>query len=438
MGGALFVSSGCTSFNDTDEELAGSEDTVMHTCLVNMNVEKSSFDNAPQSRASRWNSGDRVYITFKGSNGQSTKGYAEYSDGQWQFNYYGMLQTGSNIGCTAVYFDNASTESGSVVNLTENTGIYEDNSCSYSLSGGVLNVTATLKPKTGRIRFSGAEQETITLYGITHYVAYDWSTGKYVESDKAVTETVAGGYTPYVYGYMTDTDSPRINLISSTSGFTRPMTASVYSAGKSGYMAIPSSGKHTGWQEILNLRICGVDFTMIPVENGANSFLLAETLTTEQLYKAVMEESSVTSQLPMKNVSPTDFDTFSKKLAALTDLKFRFPTSTEWVFAAKGGNQSKGYTYAGSNVLNEVGWYSGNSGNTLHEVKQLMPNELGFYDMSGLLSECTVSSSSYKEGYGGSYSATEGECKISANVYKQYYFSSNYADLGFRLALSNK
>lgn len=65
----------------------------------------------------------------------------------------------------------------------------------------------------------------------------------------------------------------------------------------------------------------------------------------------------------------------------------RLPTEAEWEYAAKGGKQSKGYSYSGSNNQMEVGWVGENADSTFHQVGLLKPNELGLYDMTGNVSE---------------------------------------------------
>lgn len=63
----------------------------------------------------------------------------------------------------------------------------------------------------------------------------------------------------------------------------------------------------------------------------------------------------------------------------------KLPTEAEWEFAFRGGNQSQGFLYSGSDNIDEVGFVKYDP--YYYNVATKKPNELGIYDMSGGLLE---------------------------------------------------
>ena len=163
------------------------------------------------------------------------------------------------------------------------------------------------------------------------------------------------------------------------------------------------------------------------------SYYIGKTEVTQALWQAVMGSNPSHfkgTNLPVEEVSWEDCQTFIRKLNALTGKNFRLPTEAEWEFAARGGNNSRGYKYSGSNTLSNVAWYDDNSGSKTHPVGTKQPNELGIYDMSGNVWEwCSdwkgdySSSSQYnptgpnsgsnRVSRGGSWSNLAGGCRVS-------------------------
>lgn len=118
-----------------------------------------------------------------------------------------------------------------------------------------------------------------------------------------------------------------------------------------------------------------------------SDYTIGQTEVTQELWEAVMgtnpNANTANKQLPVTNISWYDCQAFINKLNQQTGLRFRLPTEAEWEYAARGGEKSKGYEYAGSDMIGDVAWYQGNSNNAIHAVAKKLPNELGIYDMSG-------------------------------------------------------
>lgn len=226
----------------------------------------------------------------------------------------------------------------------------------------------------------------------------------------------------------------------------------------------------------------GVSFKMIRVEGGTfqmgstsggsnekpvhqvtlSSFSIGATEVTQELWEAVMGSNPSRfkgGKRPVERVSWNDCQTFITKLNQLTGKTFRLPTEAEWEYAARGGNKSKGYTYSGSNTIDNVAWYRENcydKGESspdygTHDVAKKTPNELGIYDMTGNVWEWCQdwygsdyyssspsnnptgpSSGSYRVYRGGSWGHFATYCRVS---YRNFiYPTSTDFLLGLRLA----
>ena len=217
----------------------------------------------------------------------------------------------------------------------------------------------------------------------------------------------------------------------------------------------------------------GVSFTMIAVKGGTfqmgndvgyewekpvhqvtlSDYYIGETEVTQELWNAVMgsNPSKFTGnmQRPVEMVSWNDCQTFISRLNELTGKIFRLPTEAQWEYAARGGNKSKGYTYSGSNEIDDVAWHYFNSSSTTHPVKTKASNELGIYDMTGNVGEwCSDWYDFYSSAAqtdptgpakgsgrvirGGSCNNDPTGCRVAARSYGAPTYS--YNSLGLRLA----
>jgi formylglycine-generating enzyme required for sulfatase activity len=216
-----------------------------------------------------------------------------------------------------------------------------------------------------------------------------------------------------------------------------------------------------------------------------SDFYIGKYEVTQEQWVLVMGSSNNPSyfkggKLPVERVSWNDVQEFVLRLNTLTGKKYRLPTEAEWEYAARGGQNSKGYKYSGSNNVGNVAWYIVNSGdkvlrdglfeeyfnkndndgynniltsnkNRMHPVGTKLPNELGIYDMSGNVYEWVSdwygeynssaqtnpkgpSTGSSRVLRGGSWYFAAWNCRVSFRNSGNPGISNNY--IGFRLVLS--
>lgn len=121
-----------------------------------------------------------------------------------------------------------------------------------------------------------------------------------------------------------------------------------------------------------------------------SDFYIGKYPVTQSQWQAVMNNNPSYfkgDNLPVERVTWEDAQAFLKKLNAKTGKKYRLPIEAEWEYAARGGQNSKGFEYSGSNNIDAVAWYLENAENKTHPVGQKQANELGLYDMSGNVME---------------------------------------------------
>lgn len=435
-----------------------------------------------------WTDGARLYLQFYNGNTR-VDGLAVYdaATDSWTVNYYGTIAKGQESTCEVYYFENPGTVTYESVTLTPETAVFADKTGKYLYDNGTVTLSAQLTAQTGRLRWKGTASQDFTFTGLTCHTKYDILTNTLSTQAMDITQTVSSdGYSPYVYGLFTDEAKLIVESDSDDEvAFSKTFDVSVLANGKSGFINVPTMESRNGWALVTpettkSFTVNGVTFTMERVKKGTftmgatgeqtgayddekpahsvtltKSYYMGTYEVTQALYQAVMgnNPSSYTGNMkPVTDVSWNDCQTFITKLNSLTGMTFRLPSEAEWEFAARGGNETKGYLYSGSNTIGDVAYYGKSSGGPT-DVGEYNPNELGIYDMSGNVwewcqdwySDSYYSSSpstdptgptsgSSRVRRGGSWNRSAANCRVAYRGNDAPSNTNSYS--GFRLALS--
>ena len=117
---------------------------------------------------------------------------------------------------------------------------------------------------------------------------------------------------------------------------------------------------------------------------------------------------------------------------------YRLPSEKEWEFAARGGVDTNGYQYSGSDDIDAVAWYNDNSGGSPQVVATKQANELGIHDMSGNVWEWCfdASSESRRVDRGAAWRSGPNSTLVAFRRNTPINPTASNAQVGFRVAHS--
>ena len=258
------------------------EDHGMHSCKVNMNVSCIGYSDEKDSRAAiAWSEGDCIYLTMYndtiGKELPQVQGRVVYKDNEWTLYYEGILPEGYYTG-RAYFIRGVEQEEQSNLHLTSSSAVYMDGEIQCARSG-IVEISAALRPQTGRIRFQGQAGTSFNLSGVRYYSAYSIPDATLTESEQAIPLTVGeDGFTPHCYCFFPQL-SRTLSVAYDNYLFTTVCDHPILDAGQAGYMELPTADRHNGWtMTIISLPTLG---NVETISAGTHSATLSAAIVSD-------------------------------------------------------------------------------------------------------------------------------------------------------------
>lgn len=271
----IIVALFCACDSDRNEPVLDGDTSAsteqFNTCKMHFNGIIDDYDG--QTRATTdyiWANGDKLFIRFNNEEKYDVCGFATYSTStkDWTVSYAGSLEKDKTLPCEVYFFTNYTADGYYGVQLTANSAIYVDSIGSYSVSGGTINLSAKLEPKTARLRFISANATKHHVFGLGYYNSFDLESDEFTYSSERLDltysySTVTDGLsysTAYIYGFI---DYENLSILSSVDDgivYQKSCEDMVLEPGASAYLTTPSTELNKGWSVYSTVAMLNVTY----------------------------------------------------------------------------------------------------------------------------------------------------------------------------------